>query len=531
MSSLYVSLVRLGTALSLCLLLLGPMACSSASPTCGDGASCPAGTRCEVSPNPKGVAYACIREVSRSDVGAVCNGAHTTCKSNFCYRPDGKELYESYCSKVCNQAQPCPRQFKCSKLATGLEVCVRTQETGPPPPPKGCRCGLDNESCSKNGHEDCAIDQGYFCLSKGPKDPKAVCAKSCDLNDPKSCGRGLRCAQTLNGFAVCIRSNLGQVEIGGSCVKGGKADCRSGLDCYARWSSDPDAFCTKYCSPGDPENGCPTGYLCESPRERDPYLCIPKGSKSLGEDCQNKLFLDCASGVCAETVDENRRVSYFCSQSCNANKDDCPVGYQCRYFRNVYRYLCAKAGGGDFGSFCNKNGDLDCKSRICVKPSPNAINRICSQKCDATKTCPSNYKCDNKLQICVSNGGDKKIGEACITSKDCSAGICFSNSAGKQFCTQICAQNEQCPQSYECRVVTFGQRYCMPKLAKKRKIGEPCPNGSTECESNNCLTDPIKGRTFCSRVCDAKKPCPTPMICNKLTEQVSFCTPKDYVKP
>ena len=520
-----IAMIRwLGLSVLLCMLVFWNVACGPT--TCKPGEVCPVGTVCKAVGSGTGdITYVCIPANPKSDIGALCMADNYRCLSGYCYMPT-QDVKQSYCSRLCDDKEPCPPGFQCQVVGTNLKVCTLNLGSSGG---NGCRCGKANASCTSNGHDDCDVAAGYFCLSAGPRDPKAKCVKECSPGISQSCPTGLSCLRSQTGRFLCMASKRGEGGIGDSCADGGKADCLRNYFCYEQYPNDRAAFCSRFCSPYD-ENDCGKGSVCESPREQDPWLCVPRGRKKIGENCSTEGFLACNSGICAAPQARSR--TRFCTERCDPDDDKCPAGFKCRLFASVYRYLCDKSAGGDIGAFCNKNGGKDCKSGLCISPAPGAINRICSQVCDdALRPCPGGYKCDKDNKYCIPNTGTKKIGEKCTGPNECVFGTCITPGGGRDnYCSQRCTENKQCPDGYECRLLEFTQKFCQPKQTAKGKQGDPCPGGAGDCATNYCINDILKGRTFCTATCSKQKPCAQPYICKKIGNR-SFCTPADYSPP
>ncbi|HAA58240.1 MAG TPA: hypothetical protein DCE42_25980 [Myxococcales bacterium] len=509
--------------LFVCLFVITSAVSCSPALDCG---VCPLNTTCTPVTGNNGTRnFICLRNSSGSEVGGVCFGNNRNCLSGNCYAPDGNQNL-SYCTIRCKIDADCNAGYTC-KAEAGGDICVRGAQTSTS---KGCECGKEGASCNKNGHSDCATKEGYFCLSTGAQDANARCTKQCDPNDTDSCASGLICTATPFGQYLCIQSPYPKSGLGGNCSKGGKAQCEDDQYCYTRWPNDTQAFCTKYCNPYQ-EGDCPKDYSCESPREQDPYLCVPKGTGKVGDDCSARDVLDCETSICAQLDPRNREERPICTQSCSPTTENCPAGFRCRLYGHLYRYLCAKSGDGGIGTICNKNGDADCKSKMCIQPDSNSINKICTEPCDGTQPCPDGYTCDLSKKVCLPATGKKKIGDPCTGPQECVFGTCVTDSSGKQFCTQQCTKDEQCPGGYQCRNLEFTQLYCLPEQKGDKEVGEACPNGPGDCKTNKCISDFIKNRTFCTQSCNDQIPCQAPYVCTKISDTESYCTPKDYEAP
>lgn len=489
--------------------------------------ACPTGTTCRVLQDPgKEAKTICLQIDIRSDLGGRCEGQSQRCLSELCYTPLQK-VEESYCTRVCTQTADCPAGYSCQSVGGAVLLCLRPSGSTPPPPTQGCRCKTEGGTCVLFGHDDCAIDKGFFCLSSGPKDTQAICVQECDPTDPQACKDGFFCSRSVTGRFFCVERQFKQEEIGGNCTTGGKAQCKPGNFCKARWDSDPQAFCTKYCSYGQ-DDECPSGFLCEYPSVSESSMCLPRGSKGLGDDCSQEGFQGCRSAICVHP--DRRKPEAVCSQICDRDHDQCPLGFTCLYLSHAYRYLCLRSVGGPLGSLCNKNGSLDCRSGICVLAAPGALNKICSEACDDSLPCPPGFSCDKDKQICFPKTGNKPIGETCQDSEECIFGTCYIDTQGQRFCTQICREDSQCPDGFAC-LPALNLSYCLPRPSGQKEIGDPCPNGPNDCASQVCIADPLQNRTFCSAPCNDQQPCPSPLICKAISDQVSFCTPADYQAP
>ncbi|MCB9638836.1 MAG: hypothetical protein H6727_08025 [Myxococcales bacterium] len=507
---------------------LGTQACNSTPPSdvCGGNTfgPCPTNAQCKkvILAGTKDSTFVCVQVQERSSIGGLCEGNASRCQEDlFCYAPDSR-VAESYCTRTCAEDKDCPQGYNCGPFGNS-KACIRSQATKE----EGCRCQKAGTSCTKNGHNDCAIDEGYFCLSNGPQDPNAICIKECDPTYTQACAEGFFCSQDATGRNLCVKEAFTRQEMGGSCKDYGKAECKEDLFCYSQYDSDPYAYCSKRCSPYD-SGSCPARFVCESPNIEDPFFCIPRGTKDLGDDCSQEGYRVCRSGFCARP--DRSSSDAFCTQRCDPSQDDCPQGFSCRLFANLYRYLCDRAQAGSIGTICNKNGDADCLSKICIAPQQGTINRICSQTCDAQKPCPSGWKCDGTRQLCLPDSGTGQIGDPCTQPADCLLGNCVTNAAGKSFCTQTCQDSIQCPSGFTCQDYANG-RFCLPATTQSGQVGDACPNGAGDCASSICVTDVLKNRTFCTEQCGTEKACPVGFKCYETSPGAGFCTPPDYQAP
>ncbi len=212
----------------------------------------------------------------------------------------------------------------------------------------------------------------------------------------------------------------------------------------------------------------------------------------LGESCASAKDSDCGSGLCLRLDSKTA----YCTQACDATKQDCPQGLICQNTANPAGDHCVlrKAGAG-----------------------------VCASDND----CPSGFKCDVQqgqgtgvCYIPVSRG----LCAPCQSSLQCpTGGECFKTSVGEQFCTQACDASGACPTGYDCTDLGDGNgKQCVPH-AKTCSGGKPlCSScrGDAECGGylDLCVQNLLTGEKFCGTDCkNDPTACPTNFTCEDLS--------------
>ena len=112
-----------------------------------------------------------------------------------------------------------------------------------------------------------------------------------------------------------------------------------------------------------------------------------------------------------------------------------------------------------------------------------------------------------------SGGGN---GDSCTQNEDCDSGYCVHSPEGNRVCTPRCANDDMCPEGYECRGVTnSGPDAVFICIAIRRDVQcRPCED-SGECGifADRCLT--IGASQRCARACD-DAPCPDGHLCQEV---------------
>jgi MYXO-CTERM domain-containing protein len=100
--------------------------CDASNP-CPTGFSCtPAGDQSVCVPDSGGLGQACME--------------NPDCVSGICASEGG----ESYCSRYCSDAEPCPTGFECLPAGGDVNACARID--APPPMDGGCGCRVEGGS-------------------------------------------------------------------------------------------------------------------------------------------------------------------------------------------------------------------------------------------------------------------------------------------------------------------------------------------------------------------------------------------------
>jgi V8-like Glu-specific endopeptidase len=161
----------------------------------------------------------------------------------------------------------------------------------------------------------------------------------------------------------------------------------------------------------------------------------------------------------------------------------------------------------------------DCTSGICM---PSGSKYICTQQCDS-KACPSEDKCltysgPEANKVCLPGSGAssaQSVGADCASDVDCKSNICAAISASQKICTQICdMQKQNCPASFKCIASVLGG-LCVPGGPPGAALGESCDD-DYDCASNTCAK--LNGTAACATWCDTNTPqaCPTGYTCQAI---------------
>jgi MYXO-CTERM domain-containing protein len=105
--------------------------------------------------------------------------------------------------------------------------------------------------------------------------------------------------------------------------------------------------------------------------------------------------------------------------------------------------------GKAYGALCSTGAE--CSGKLCVDVG---ANRICSQTCSTSATCPASSDCTQNICQPRSRLG---FGSACVGPQDCVGGLCALDAAtNERFCTSTCnltAVKSDCPGSSVCQPV------------------------------------------------------------------------------
>ncbi len=171
------------------------------------------------------------------------------------------------------------------------------------------------------------------------------------------------------------------------------------------------------------------------------------------------------------------------------------------------------ASGGQ-GSPCSTASECT-GGRVCEGPS-GSTSRICTQDCTGTgQSCPPGFTCQasNNGFACLPQVGVADQCKFCSAGSDCSTGICLTDGAGKNWCSQSCTPGfeGQCGLDNTCADNGNGGGFCVPitactnqcttlNVASACAPGYGCTNGT--CTPTGNTGDRCEVSNFC-RPCNA----------------------------
>lgn len=248
--------------------------------------------------------------------------------------------------------------------------------------------------------------------------------------------------------------------------------------------------------------------------------------------CALSLICD----LCGCDDAEARSLTEFDPDSCRATLDrrpaacaiDAGLSGPAMLETDVALEFCSADAAHDFGvAFERCRG---CSTEACL---PSSGGSFCTQRCTFPDAgCPAGTIC---MGVDLPDGGGCvppgpiPFGGACGVSMDCRSLVCHRGA-----CTVRCREDADCPPGDGCGDF-YGDRYCSGTAAEGEAcardldcdgrlpctagrcgwpgaaLGEPCASDG-DCASRLCLfVQPEEG--YCSRVCDAERPCPDGFEC------------------
>lgn len=369
-------------------------------------------------------------------------------------------------------------------------ICTLYPGDGMPPPDcteTGCPAGQecvggscrpitgDGSVCSVCMNSGDCGGPADFCLMY--PDGVGYCGRAC--NSAADCGSDV-CAD-LGGTRQCIR------------VDGRTPDCSSGpmLEC----TSDTDC---------EPSERCNASGACE-PR--------PTDRAGLGEPCETSD--DCNSDLCFAGV---------CSSTCDwLDVTSCPSGFFCdgTATGSCGSGLCLAGGAGStaYGGRCTEH--TDCNTLLCAE---GTCSIPCTPMGAVEGACPAGSAC--QVGVIPTCGACKEVGrtgDECDSNEDCASRLCAETSDGRTFCTEVCADNADCPSGYAC-TDAGGTSVCVPPLdgmIPPGAVGADCMDNA-ECDSRLCAV--LEDDTFCTEECGSDVDCPAGFECVS-AGSISVCSP------
>ena len=202
-----------------------------------------------------------------------------------------------------------------------------------------------------------------------------------------------------------------------------------------------------------------------------------------------------------------------------ATTDDCGAEEEC------VRGQCISviSGEGEIGDDCSVAPCAE--GLICVQSEDQSTfcTRICSDG-----VCPGGWGCytvnssDGEINLCLpaqDAQGSLEFGETCESGPDCISGLCVSDGQ-RNFCSQSCTQNQDCPNRSECAGLSNGGGACIAQEdAGFNEFGTPCER-SSDCSNGLCLDD--DNEVYCTLSCESDQDCPEQASCFEAGE-ISVC--------
>ncbi|HEY2512970.1 MAG TPA: putative metal-binding motif-containing protein [Polyangiaceae bacterium] len=319
----------------------------------------------------------------------------------------------------------------------------------------------------------------------------------------------------------------------------------------------------------NPDLVCPTGYTCANklnppqciPNEVacDPNVCaqmqmicdpgtqkcVPNGTQDAGTTCNGDTA--CSTGICSGPSELGpTHDGGTCTKPC-CTSADCDPGAICfgpgtggNYCLDARSLGRTAPGAGVAGAACS--GDGDCRSAKC------ASNK-CEDTCCTNNNCTNGTSCavtvfdSNTTLACIAPPGAAQPNGDCKTNADCASGYCTSYcdapNCNDGVVISACAQ--PCCSSRQCGKLLGNQLLCtddfFPPLQPPNftppssgpvvpicdsvkqgrgtgNVGDPCPNGPTDCFSEQCAPNGM-----CTDVCCQDSDCAkTGWVCRPTAE-------------
>lgn len=171
---------------------------------------------------------------------------------------------------------------------------------------------------------------------------------------------------------------------------------------------------------------------------------------------------------------------------------------------------------GPYGAACSCKEE--CASALCV------VNKIintgqCTQLCTNDNQCPQPDVCVivDDTGICVPN--DSGQPSSCDPAENyCYKQLVAFNKINQCVCTAPCITKADCPTGFACHADNQVLiKYCV-------SVGEMCATGYVPC-FGECAGDPSVGQGFCTALCVSTADCPDDWTCTPIGGGLSICNP------
>lgn len=454
-------------------------ACTSGACTCGSGAACDAGQRCE-----GGV---CICD------GISCDGC---CNGDTCETGDS--------STACGAGGATCES--CGGAACSGGVCASCNATTCP---DGCCSGA---TCSTASAATCGLS-GAACVACNPMVADQCVGGTCACGAGPACGPGQRCD---GGTCVCDFT---------SCPDG----CCDGTTCRAR-STSTCGTAGGACSSCDPD-------LADNCDDTGSCACGTRPACSAGQRCEGGDCVcdgtSCPGGCCSgptcnspATVDNCGTDGFACT-ACDPSKADgcaaggtcsCGSGSACGAGQACVGGACvcnsASCGGCCNGNVCEPGTDPSAcgvGGSSCETCAMGCISGVCEGTCGAgCDGCCAGSMCISPATIMqCGSGGDSC--QACdpITADSCVGGVCGCGVGA------ACDLGQHCVGGLcECDEVSCPSGCCQGNTCQPRAVetcgvmGDMCTN----CTAGGGRADGCSPAGECT--CGGGPACSPPLRCN-----------------
>ena len=171
---------------------------------------------------------------------------------------------------------------------------------------------------------------------------------------------------------------------------------------------------------------------------------------------------------------------------------------------------------GPYGAACSCKEE--CASALCVQ---NTITETgtCTQLCTNDNQCPQPDVCVivDDTGICVPNDSGQPT--TCVPGESfCYKQLVAVNKVNQCVCTTPCTTKADCPAGFACHADNeVFIKYCV-------SVGEMCATGYVPC-FGECAGDPSIGQGFCTALCVSTADCPDDWACTPIGGGVSICNP------
>jgi hypothetical protein len=426
-------------------------------------------------------------------VGQACQGSGD-CLARICTTgSDGQR----FCTIPCDRDEACPAEFFCALWAD------RRCYPGARPPP--CLADADCAPCLRCQAGRCQAAAGC-----------QVCLQDADCGACGRCQAG-ECIE-IAGCQACLTDATCptcQVCVAGRCQRqAGCLLCAGDLDCPGcfrceRGGCAPIPGCGT--APCFNDLDCPSRTRCLLDRLEGLQVCLPVGLP-FDAECARGGDPVCLEGVCLVGSD----LVWRCSRLCLLDAD-CPAGKACAPDADC-RFACRTISGLAPGVDCR--ADRDCPpDRLCGLV-PDTGGSFWRTRCLTPQVCAG------------------AAGEACAPGDErrgrCRSGLCTSLG----MCSSACLGDFDCPDGTACArleaalpATGLAASYlgCAAWGSGLGELGEPCPDGPTDCRSGACLAPAHGGHAFCTAPCvPGQAECPDGLECmpSALEPQTHLCQPQ-----